>query len=180
MPKAYCHALSDCLADLKLQKKSIYALISTFTALLQPRKREEDLDAHMVGHTMQRLDLQDDSLLLIENVGNLVCPASFDLEEAHKVMIFSVTEGKDKPLKYPDMFRAADLMLINKCDLLPHLTFDADLAIEYAQRIKPALQVMRISTTRDEGMQQWLDWIAVGCHKALMTKYISTAAENKA
>jgi len=108
MPKAYCHALSDCLADLKLQKKSIYALISTFTALLQPRKREEDLDAHMVGHTMQRLDWQDDSLLLIENVGNLAYPASFDLEEAHKVMIFSVTEGEDKPLKYPDMFRAAE------------------------------------------------------------------------
>lgn len=136
------------------------------------------LDAHMVGHAMQRLDLQDDSLLLIENVGNLVCPASFDLGEAHKVMIFSVTEGEDKPLKYPDMFRAADLMLLNKCDLLPHLSFDADLAIEYAQRINPALQVMRISATSDEGMRQWLDWIAVGCHKAFMTKRAAITAEN--
>jgi hydrogenase nickel incorporation protein HypB len=79
------------------------------------------LDASMVGQAMQRLDLPDDSLLLIENVGNLVCPASFDLGEAHKVVILSVTEGEDKPLKYPDMFRAAKLMLLNKCDLLPYL-----------------------------------------------------------
>ena len=137
------------------------------------------LDAHMVGHAMQRLDLQDDSLLLIENVGNLVCPASFDLGEAHKVVILSVTEGEDKPLKYPDMFRAADLMLLNKCDLLPHLTFDADLAIEYAQRINPALQVMRISATSGEGVQQWLNWIATGCHKAFMTKHPAISAENQ-
>ena len=80
------------------------------------------LDAQMVGHAMRATGLQDDSLLLIENVGNLVCPAGFDLGEAHKVVILSVTEGEDKPLKYPDMFRAADLMLLNKCDLLPHLS----------------------------------------------------------
>ena len=137
------------------------------------------LDAHMVGHAMQRLGLQDNSLLLIENVGNLVCPASFDLGEAHKVVIFSVTEGEDKPLKYPDMFRAADLMLLNKCDLLPHLTFDADLAIQYAKRINPALQVMRISATPDEGMQQWLNWIKAGCQKVFTTKYTAIVAENK-
>jgi hydrogenase nickel incorporation protein HypB len=137
------------------------------------------LDAHMVGHAMRRLGLQDNSLLLIENVGNLVCPASFDLGEAHKVVIFSVTEGEDKPLKYPDMFRAADLMLLNKCDLLPHLTFDADLAIQYAKRINPALQVMRISATRDEGMQQWLNWIKAGCQKVFTTKYTAIVAENK-
>jgi hydrogenase nickel incorporation protein HypB len=128
------------------------------------------LDAEMVGQAMQRLDLQDDSLLLIENVGNLVCPASFDLGEAHKVVILSVTEGEDKPLKYPDMFRAADLMLLNKCDLLPYLEFDADLAIEYARRINPELQVIRISATSGEGMPAWLEWIGAGCRNAAVAR----------
>lgn len=136
------------------------------------------LDAHMVGHAMQQLDLQDDSLLFIENVGNLVCPASFDLGEAHKVVILSVTEGEDKPLKYPDMFRAADLMLLNKCDLLPHLIFDVNLTIEYAQRINPALQVIKVSATDGEGMQQWLDWIAAGT-KAFMTKHAAATVANQ-
>ena len=124
------------------------------------------LDAKSVGHAMERLNLQDDSLLLIENVGNLVCPASFDLGEAHKVVILSVTEGEDKPLKYPDMFRAADLMLLNKCDLLPYLAFDADLAISYARRINPDLQVIRISATSGIGMPAWIEWIAAGCTQA--------------
>jgi hydrogenase nickel incorporation protein HypB len=124
------------------------------------------LDAQMIGQAIERLNLPDDSLLLIENVGNLVCPASFDLGEAHKVVILSVTEGEDKPLKYPDMFRAADLMLLNKCDLLPYLEFDADLAIEYAHRVNPALQVIRISATSGVGMDEWLAWIAAGCKKA--------------
>ena len=128
------------------------------------------LDARMVGQAMQRLDLQDGSLLLIENVGNLVCPASFDLGEAHKVVILSVTEGEDKPLKYPDMFRAASLMLLNKCDLLPYLDFDADLAIEYARRINPKLQVIRISVTSGEGMPEWLEWIKEGCRNAVAAK----------
>jgi hydrogenase nickel incorporation protein HypB len=128
------------------------------------------LDAQMIGLAMQRLALQDDSLLLIENVGNLVCPASFDLGEAHKVVILSVTEGEDKPLKYPDMFRAADVMLLNKCDLLPYLEFDADLAIAYAHRINPDLQVIRLSATSGEGMPQWLDWIKAGCLKAQKVK----------
>jgi hydrogenase nickel incorporation protein HypB len=128
------------------------------------------LDAHMVGQAMQQLDLQDDSLLLIENVGNLVCPAGFDLGEAHKVVILSVTEGEDKPLKYPDMFRAADVMLLNKCDLLPYLEFDAGLAIEYARRINPALRVIRISATSGEGMPEWLEWIKGGCRNAVAAK----------
>jgi hydrogenase nickel incorporation protein HypB len=128
------------------------------------------LDAHMVGHAVQQLAPKDDSLLLIENVGNLVCPASFDLGEAHKVVILSVTEGEDKPLKYPDMFRAADLMLLNKCDLLPHLEFDADLAIEYAHRINPGLQVIRLSATSGEGMAEWLEWIREGCRNAAAAK----------
>ena len=128
------------------------------------------LDAQMVGHAMQQLGLQDNSLLLIENVGNLVCPASFDLGEAHKVVILSVTEGEDKPLKYPDMFRAADMMLLNKCDLLPHLEFDADLAIEYARRINPRLQVIRVSAKSGEGMEEWLEWISKGCRDAVAAR----------
>jgi hydrogenase nickel incorporation protein HypB len=125
------------------------------------------LDAYMVGQAMQQLGLQDDSLLLIENVGNLVCPASFDLGEAHKVAILSVTEGEDKPLKYPDMFRASDLMLLNKCDLLPYLDFDANLAIENARRVNPNIQVIRISATSGEGMEEWLEWIKAGCRDAV-------------
>ncbi len=128
------------------------------------------LDALMIGQAMQRLDLKDDSLLLIENVGNLVCPASFDLGEAHKVVIFSVTEGEDKPLKYPDMFRAADLMLLSKCDLLPHLDFDAKLAVENARRVNPNIQVIRVSASSGEGLAEWLDWIAAGCHDAVAAK----------
>ena len=130
------------------------------------------LDAQMVAQAMQRLDLKEDSLLLIENVGNLVCPASFDLGEAHKVVILSVTEGEDKPLKYPDMFRAADLMLLNKCDLLPYLEFDADLAVDYARRINPELQVIRISASSGEGMTAWLDWIRAGCRSAVEARSV--------
>jgi hydrogenase nickel incorporation protein HypB len=125
------------------------------------------LDAYMVGKAMAQLQLNDDSLLLIENVGNLVCPASFDLGEAHKVAILSVTEGEDKPLKYPDMFRAADLMLLNKCDLLPYLTFDADLAVANARRVNPDIKVIRTSATSGEGMDEWLDWIKASCRKAV-------------
>ena len=122
------------------------------------------LDADMVGQAVQRLDLKEDSLLLIENVGNLVCPAGFDLGEEHKVVIFSVTEGEDKPLKYPDMFRAADLMLLSKCDLLPHLAFDADLAVANARRVNPDIRVIRISANSDAGMAEWIEWIKAGCH----------------
>ena len=121
------------------------------------------LDAHMVGQAMGRLALKNDSLLLIENVGNLVCPAGFDLGEAHKVVMFSVTEGEDKPLKYPDMFRASDLMLLSKCDLLPHLDFDADLAMANARRVNPDIQVIRVSATSGEGLDEWLEWIKAGC-----------------
>jgi hydrogenase nickel incorporation protein HypB len=130
------------------------------------------LDAYMVGKAIGQLKLNDDSLLLIENVGNLVCPASFDLGEAHKVAILSVTEGEDKPLKYPDMFRAADVMLLNKCDLLPYLTFDADLAVANARRVNPDIQVIRVSATSGEGMDEWLDWIRAGCKKAVARKTI--------
>jgi hydrogenase nickel incorporation protein HypB len=117
------------------------------------------LDAHRVGHAFEEISLPDGGFLFIENVGNLVCPAAFDLGEAHKVVILSVTEGEDKPLKYPDMFRAADLMLLNKCDLLPYLTFDVDKAIEYALHINPKLTIIRTSSTTGEGLNEWLEWL---------------------
>jgi len=117
------------------------------------------LDAHMVGHALEKLQPAAGSLLLIENVGNLVCPAAFDLGEAHKVVILSVTEGEDKPLKYPDMFRAADLMLLNKIDLLPHLDFDVERALEYARRVNPALTCLQVSARTGAGFDQWFAWI---------------------
>ena len=117
------------------------------------------LDAHMIGHAMQQLTLQENSILFIENVGNLVCPAGFDLGEAHKVVILSVTEGEDKPLKYPDMFRAADLMLLNKCDLLPYLSFNVNRTIEYAHRVNPSLHIIQVSATQGTGMPEWINWI---------------------
>ena len=120
------------------------------------------LDAHMVGHALERLNLPDDSLLMIENVGNLVCPAAFDLGEAHKVVILSVTEGEDKPLKYPDMFNAADLMILNKVDLLPYLTFDVAKCVEFARRVNPKLEVMQVSATSGAGMEAWLGWLLAG------------------
>ena len=120
------------------------------------------LDAHMVGHALEKLKPADESLFLIENVGNLVCPAAFDLGEQHKVAILSVTEGEDKPLKYPDMFRAADVMLLNKCDLLPYLEYDADLAEANARRVNPDLTIFRVSATSGDGMSVWLDWVEAG------------------
>lgn len=117
------------------------------------------LDAHMVGHALETLKPAAGSILFIENVGNLVCPASFDLGEAHKVAILSVTEGEDKPIKYPDMFHAAQLLLLNKIDLLPYLQFDVAKCIEYAKRVNPAIQVLQVSATTGEGMQQWYQWL---------------------
>lgn len=117
------------------------------------------LDAHMVEHALQHLVPEDGSVLFIENVGNLVCPAEFDLGEAHKVALLSVTEGEDKPLKYPDMFRAADVMLITKIDLLPYVPFDADRAEENARRVNPNIRVLRVSATTGEGMDRWFKWL---------------------
>ena len=131
------------------------------------------LDAHMVGHAMEKLDLCEDSLLMVENVGNLVCPAAFDLGEAHKVVILSVTEGEDKPIKYPDMFRAATLMLLNKCDLLPYLSFKVDAAIEFARRVNPAIEVIQVSATTGQGMDEWLKWLEVGARDTA-TKKLAT------
>ena len=118
------------------------------------------LDAHMVGHALDRLPLPAGGVLFVENVGNLVCPAAFDLGEAHKVVVLSVTEGEDKPLKYPDMFAAADLMLLNKVDLLPHLDFDMDACLAAALRANPRIEVLPVSARTGEGMAAFHDWIA--------------------
>ncbi len=125
------------------------------------------LDGHMVGHAVEHLAPQDGSVVFIENVGNLVCPAGFDLGEAHKVVILSVTEGEDKPLKYPDMFAASDLMLLNKTDLLPHLDFDVEAAIGNARKVNPAIKVLRVSARTGEGMAGWLAWIEAARAMAL-------------
>jgi hydrogenase nickel incorporation protein HypB len=120
------------------------------------------LDAHMVGHAAADLDVREGGVLLVENVGNLVCPAGFDLGEAHKVVILSVTEGEDKPLKYPDMFVAASVLVVNKVDLLPHLVFDVELCIANALRVNPGLRVIRLSATTGENLDAWTDWILEG------------------
>lgn len=117
------------------------------------------LDAHQVGHAIDHLAPEDQSVLFIENVGNLVCPAAFDLGEAHKVAILSITEGEDKPIKYPDMFHAADLLLLNKIDLLPYLDFDVEKCIEYARRVNPGIQVFKVSAKTGEGLEHWYQWI---------------------
>jgi len=117
------------------------------------------LDAHMIGHALDDLKPKPASLLMIENVGNLVCPAAFDLGEAHKVVILSVTEGEDKPLKYPDMFHAADLMVLNKCDLLPYVAFDVEACCAHARRVNPTIRILKLSATTGEGMPAWLTWL---------------------
>jgi hydrogenase nickel incorporation protein HypB len=124
------------------------------------------LDADMVGKAVERLAPPAGSVLMIENVGNLVCPAGFDLGEAHKVVVLSVTEGEDKPLKYPDMFRRSSVMLLNKVDLLPYVEFDVAQCIEYARRVNPDIRVIEVSATRGQGMSEWFGWIEYGAQTA--------------
>ncbi|MBH5371081.1 hydrogenase nickel incorporation protein HypB [Bradyrhizobium glycinis] len=117
------------------------------------------LDAAMVGEAYDRLPWLNGGLLFIENVGNLVCPAAFDLGEACKIVVFSTTEGEDKPLKYPDMFAASALMLINKIDLAPVLDFDLARTVEYARRVNPGIEVMTVSARTGEGFSAFYAWI---------------------
>jgi hydrogenase nickel incorporation protein HypB len=117
------------------------------------------LDAHMVLHAVQGMKLVDDSVLFIENVGNLVCPAMFDLGEKQRVVVMSVTEGEDKPLKYPDMFYSSTACVINKIDLLPYVPFNIEKAREYILRVNPKLKIIEVSCTNGEGMQQWYKWL---------------------
>lgn len=135
------------------------------------------LDGHMVGHALESLQPEDASVVFIENVGNLVCPASFDLGEAHKVVILSVTEGEDKPIKYPDMFHASDLMILSKTDLLPHLDFDVAKCIEYARRVNPGIKVLQVSSKSKDGMDAWCGWIKATRQLALTGHPARSAAE---
>ncbi len=117
------------------------------------------LEAAMVRRGLQALTPPAHSVLMIENVGNLVCPALFDLGERAKVTILSVTEGEDKPLKYPHMFRASTLLLINKIDLLPYVTFDMDRCLAYARQINPDLPIYPLSAATGEGLEGWYHWL---------------------
>jgi len=119
------------------------------------------LDAHMILHAVQKLNIVENSILMIENVGNLVCPAMFDLGEKNRVVIMSVTEGEDKPLKYPDMFMTSDICIINKIDLLPYVDFDLSKAKEYAMKVNPKLTFFEISATSGEGMDNWISWLKI-------------------
>ena len=128
------------------------------------------LDAHMVGHAMEDLDLPQNSVLFIENIGNLVCPSGFDLGEEAKVVILSVTEGDDKPIKYPDAFAAADLMVISKTDLLPHVDFDVERCVEHAKCINPDIEVIELSAKTGDGLELWTDWVEARHRQSLETE----------
>ncbi len=117
------------------------------------------LDGHMVGHAMEHLSLEQNAMLFIENVGNLVCPAGFDLGEDCKVAVISVTEGEDKPLKYPDMFTVSEIALLNKVDLAPYCDVDLDLYEANLRRVNPGIDILRISAKTGEGMEAWVQWL---------------------
>ena len=117
------------------------------------------LDAAQVAAALPALPDLRGGLLFIENVGNLVCPAGFDLGEDARVVVLSVTEGEDKPLKYPDIFASSKLLILNKSDLLPHLDFDLDRCVTYARRVNPAIEVLTLSARSGAGMDAWLDWL---------------------
>ena len=117
------------------------------------------LDADMVRHAMDHLDLGGGSGLFIENVGNLVCPAEFDLGESARVVVLSVTEGDDKPLKYAPLFASADVLLLNKIDLLPYVDFDRERCLAHARRVRPGLRVFELSARTGEGMEAWVGWL---------------------
>ncbi|MCF8284491.1 MAG: hydrogenase nickel incorporation protein HypB [Sphingobacteriales bacterium] len=117
------------------------------------------LDADMIFHTIPGMKLQENSILFIENVGNLVCPAMFDLGEQDRVVVISVTEGDDKPLKYPDMFSSANICVINKIDLLPYVKFDMDAVKANAKKTNPNLEIIELSCTSGEGMETWYNWL---------------------
>lgn len=117
------------------------------------------LDAHMIGHAFEHLDIQQDSFVFIENVGNLICPAMFDLGEAHRVALISTTEGADKPLKYPDMFYHSDIVVINKVDLLPYVDFDMKSCIKNIKKIRPNATIFELSVKDGFGMSEWCEWL---------------------
>jgi hydrogenase nickel incorporation protein HypB len=117
------------------------------------------LDAGMIERHLADWDLEDLDLLLIENVGNLVCPASYDLGEAAKVVVLSVTEGEDKPLKYPSIFFKSDLLVLNKLDLLPYVPFDINAVAENARKVHPGMEIVKVSCLTGNGLQEWMMWL---------------------
>lgn len=127
------------------------------------------LDARMIERHLADWSLKDIDILFIENVGNLVCPSSYDLGEASKIVILSVTEGEDKPLKYPSIFFKSELLILSKVDLLPYVPFDIDAAEHNARRIHPGMQVLRISCTQENGLDAWLTWLQNKRHTFLCT-----------
>jgi len=117
------------------------------------------LDSDMINKAVKELNVKDNSVLMIENVGNLVCPSLFDLGESKRIIIISVTEGDDKPIKYPTMFESSDLCIINKTDLLPYVDFVVEKAKEYANQVNHHLQFIELSVKTGEGMDEWYDWL---------------------
>jgi hydrogenase nickel incorporation protein HypB len=117
------------------------------------------LDSDMINRSIKKLNPGEGSILFIENVGNLVCPSMFDLGETDRIVIMSVTEGEDKPLKYPDMFETSQVCIINKIDLLPYLKYDLEKAKQYAKQVNPNLKFLEVSSQTGEGMDAWIDWL---------------------
>jgi len=117
------------------------------------------LDARMIERHLAAWKLDDLDILFIENVGNLVCPASYDLGEAAKIVVLSVTEGEDKPLKYPSIFFKSDLLILNKVDLLPYVPFDINVAAENARRVHPGMEIVKVSCLTGNGLHEWLKWL---------------------
>jgi hydrogenase nickel incorporation protein HypB len=117
------------------------------------------LDARMIEKHLADWNLEDLDILFIENVGNLVCPSSYDLGEAAKIVLLSVTEGEDKPLKYPSIFFKSELLVLTKVDLLPYVPFNIAAAEENARRVHPGMEIVRVSSTTGDGLREWLNWI---------------------
>lgn len=132
------------------------------------------LEADMLARGLQRLAPPLDSIVMIENVGNLVCPALFDLGERAKIVILSITEGEDKPIKYPHMFRAAQVMILNKTDLLPYVDFDVERCLAYAGQVNPRLRIFQLSATKGEGLSDWYGWLRSEMKHAPLTHFLST------
>ncbi len=142
---------ADALSDLGAQ----VSLVNTSAGF----GGECHLDAVMVGAGLDRLDLEELDVLIIENVGNLVCPAEFDVGQDRRAMVYAITEGEEKPLKYPVMFRSADVIVVNKIDLLPHLNFDLALFYRNVAAINPDAELIELSATTGEGLGKWIDWL---------------------
>jgi hydrogenase nickel incorporation protein HypB len=131
------------------------------------------LDARMIERHLADWSLSNIDLLFIENVGNLVCPSSYDLGEAAKIVVLSVTEGEDKPLKYPSIFLKSELLVLNKVDLLPYVPFDMDAAVENARRVHPAMEILKLSCLTGKGLHDWLTWLE---HRRRAIKSVETEA----